>query len=417
MAFERNNLIHDTTADKVIETPDKKFVRPEHLDLLMKFNGILASLADGNVLVYDKLADKFSSQHIDGIGLAGDMKKENYDLDGDGVIDVANTLKGLLVTVNALNSLAGIKSNVQTQLDFLSDNNMTQAKVTANVNTAISTIRDGVASDGDTLAKLRTMVVNLRGLIVSNDVNLDSIQEIVDYVKSNKTLIDNITTNKINTSDIVNDFIHTDINKPASANTVKILNDLLSTLSLSVSNQGVSIATLISAWGSKVDEEAGKGLSTEDFTTALKNKLENIYEVITTSNNLMIADSGNNFESTTKSLEYILAEIGSSLSAMKSKVSTILTMTKYSTTNVFSYDDFTEAFNISTIGGTLVNTVIDVINTSAIDVEYQMYAGVDLLYDGVIPSNRRISFDVQRQDLIIKLKGTGTIEINSKRIA
>lgn len=414
MAFNRNSTIHDITAENVIETALRKFVRPEHLAMLERFP--LSQPEDGDALVYDKISDKYVSQTVSGITLAGDMLKKDYDVDGDGIIDVAETLYGLLVSISDLNTLSGIKNNVQSQIDNLIANNMTQAKVQANIANAITALKDGVSSDGDTLAKLRGLITNVQTLIGSNDVNLDTVQEIVNYIKSNKTLLDNVTINKVSVSDIINDFTHTDTNKPASANTVKLLNDMIAVLSLAVSNYGNAVTTLLDTIVTKVDKVNGKGLSTEDFTTALKTKLENLYDTITTSTNLMVVDSANNFESTTKNLEYILAEIGANLNTVKSKADNMLTMTKYSYSNMFAYDDFTEIFNIATIGGSLVNTIIDILNTSDIDILYQIYAGDNLLYDGIIPPGRRISFEAQRQDLVIKIKGSGTIEINSNRI-
>lgn len=54
---------------------------------------------------------------------------------------------------------------------------------------------------------IRTLISNLaqrlNTLADSDDVTLDQLSEIVDYIKNNKSLIDGITTNKINVSDII----------------------------------------------------------------------------------------------------------------------------------------------------------------------------------------------------------------------
>lgn len=67
--------------------------------------------------------------------------------------------------------------------------------------------------------------------------------EIVAYIKNNKDLIDGITTSKVNVSDIVNDLISTDINKPLSAKQGKILKDLIDTLTINVEDITVPTKT------------------------------------------------------------------------------------------------------------------------------------------------------------------------------
>jgi hypothetical protein len=70
------------------------------------------------------------------------------------------------------------------------------------ISSAIFNIQDGVSTDGDTLAKLRGLITGLQSLINGDDINLDSIKEISDYIKSNKDLIDSVTTTKANKSDV-----------------------------------------------------------------------------------------------------------------------------------------------------------------------------------------------------------------------
>lgn len=81
--------------------------------------------------------------------------------------------------------------------------------------------------------------------------------EIVSYIKSNRSLIENITTNKINVSDIVNDLTSTATDKVLSANQGNVLKELVAALTNTVND--------------KVDKVSGKGLSTNDFTTEEKN--------------------------------------------------------------------------------------------------------------------------------------------------
>lgn len=78
------------------------------------------------------------------------------------------------------------------------------------VSTLETSLLEGVAVDGNTLAKLRALIATLQGVVTteqgkvtalqalmqSNDLTLDTVQELVDYIKANKNLIDSVTTNK-----------------------------------------------------------------------------------------------------------------------------------------------------------------------------------------------------------------------------
>lgn len=62
---------------------------------------------------------------------------------------------------------------------------------------------------------------------------------------------------------------------PETYNTLKEIADY-------ITEHGTAAAALTAEVGKKVDKEEGKGLSAEDFTTILKNKLENLPEISAT---------------------------------------------------------------------------------------------------------------------------------------
>lgn len=64
---------------------------------------------------------------------------------------------------------------------------------------------------------IQGLTTRLNTLADSDDDTLDQMSEIVDYIKSNKSLIDGITTGKVNVSDIVNNLTTNASNKPLSA--------------------------------------------------------------------------------------------------------------------------------------------------------------------------------------------------------
>lgn len=71
----------------------------------------------------------------------------------------------------------------------------------------------------------------LNALADSDDTTLDQMSEIVAYIKANKTLIDSITTSKVNVSDIINNLTTNVSNKPLSAAQGVILKGLIDSLS------------------------------------------------------------------------------------------------------------------------------------------------------------------------------------------
>lgn len=70
----------------------------------------------------------------------------------------------------------------------------------------------------------------LNAIADSTDVDLDQLSEIVAYIKSNKSLIDGITTSKVSVADIVNNLTTEDAAKPLSAAQGKVLKGLYDAL-------------------------------------------------------------------------------------------------------------------------------------------------------------------------------------------
>ena len=94
---------------------------------------------------------------------------------------------------------------------------------------AVSQHNIDATSHNDLRLALKGLTDRINAALDSDDTTLDQMSELVAYIKSNKSLIDAITTSKVNVSDIVNN-LTTDIsNKPLSA------------------AQGVVIKTLIDA--------------------------------------------------------------------------------------------------------------------------------------------------------------------------
>ena len=173
----------------------------------------------------------------------------------------------------------------------------------------------------------------LNALANSDDTTLDQMKEVVAYIKDNRALIESVTTNKVNVSDIINNLTTNVSNQPLSAAQGVIIKGLIDALENIIENHMDNITvhvtstertnwddayalkhehsnisvlnkitqTLLDAWNNavthisdtikhitsdertlwntvsnKVDKVSGKGLSTNDFTDTDKSKLDGI---------------------------------------------------------------------------------------------------------------------------------------------
>ena len=131
----------------------------------------------------------------------------------------------------------------------------------------------------------------LNALADSDDTTLDQMSEVVAYIKSNKSLIDAITTSKVNVSDIIDNLTTNVSNKPLSAAQgvkLKALIDAITSVELDESlsdNTKAAPAGMVGELKSDLEQlkqngtSAGTGLSTEAI-----DKLEEVgnYLVYTT---------------------------------------------------------------------------------------------------------------------------------------
>lgn len=81
----------------------------------------------------------------------------------------------------------------------------------------ISTHNTNTSAHNDLRLKLKGLSDRLNALADSDDTTLDQMSEIVKYIKNNKSLIDNVTTTKVNVADIIDNLTTNVSNKPLSA--------------------------------------------------------------------------------------------------------------------------------------------------------------------------------------------------------
>lgn len=82
---------------------------------------------------------------------------------------------------------------------------------------AVSQHNTDTAAHNDLRLALQGLSDRINAALDSDDTTLDQMSEVVAYIKSNKSLIDAITTSKVSVADIVNDLVTNVADKPLSA--------------------------------------------------------------------------------------------------------------------------------------------------------------------------------------------------------
>lgn len=170
--------------------------------------------------------------------------------DGDG--NVIKTTYATLAALGLTNTeITKIKNGETTVAKAASDDEGNVIKTTyvkkSDVVDALndtSTNKPLSANQGKVLKDLITAIQNL---LASNDTDLDTIQEIVTYIKNNKTLIENITSAKVSVSDIVDNLTSQISNKPASAKQVYILKGYIDEINTNLTLLGNRVTALETA--------------------------------------------------------------------------------------------------------------------------------------------------------------------------
>lgn len=166
-----------------------------------------------------------------------DSNKSNVNHNHDDKYDV----KG-----SANTALASAKEYTDTKTSGLA--------TTTVVDTKISSHNTSTSAHSDIRDLISGLTTRLNALANSDDTTLDQLSEIVAYIKSNKSLIDSITTSKVNVSDIVDNLTTNVVNKPLSA------------------AQGVAIKSLIDALQDELDSHTHAIADVSGLQSALDGK-------------------------------------------------------------------------------------------------------------------------------------------------
>lgn len=180
----------------------------------------------------------------------------NNKIDNSNVLNVKNEVVSYngseVINKNSLNTTLTKyynKSETDTLLNEKTDNTTTE-KLTERVvenETNIDVLTQNKANKSDIIDNLTTnnsnqmlsarqgyrlnnMINDINTLLKSDNINLDTIQEIVNYIENNKDLIDSIMLTKVNISDVIDNLTTTDSTKPLSANQGVVLKEFIDAL-------------------------------------------------------------------------------------------------------------------------------------------------------------------------------------------
>lgn len=123
---------------------------------------------------------------------------------------------------------------------------------TSTVDNKISTHNTSTSAHNDIRDLIAGLTTRLNTLANSDDTTLDQMSEVVAYIKNNKSLIDGITTSKINVSDIVNNLTTNSTSKVLSAAQGVAIKELIDALELEVSY--ITNGTLAVGWANMADK-------------------------------------------------------------------------------------------------------------------------------------------------------------------
>lgn len=107
---------------------------------------------------------------------------------------------------------------------------LTETEIDNKVSDVVSTHNTATNSHVDIRNLITELTTRLNALADSDDTTLDQMSEIVTYIKSNKSLIESITTSKVSVSDIVDNLTTNVSDKVLSASQGVVLKGLIDTL-------------------------------------------------------------------------------------------------------------------------------------------------------------------------------------------
>ena len=198
---------------------------------------------------YQKLDNKY-------LNLSTSVAKgDNSPVTGDAVYNSIESVKGMIPSVPSWAMQSNKPSYSASEVGADASGTATSEVSTHNTNTS---------AHNDLRLELKNLSNRLKALADSDDTTLDQMSEIVKYIKNNKSLIDNVTTTKVNVTDIIDNLTTNVSNKPLSAAQGAALKSLIDAITVPTSLYQLSEDTnhrLVTdsektTWNSKLDLSA-----------------------------------------------------------------------------------------------------------------------------------------------------------------
>lgn len=209
---------------------------------------------------------------------AKEPNKPVYTASEVGALPADTVIPTVPTNVSAFNNDAGYLTEHQS-LEGLATESYVNTQIAAihtpDVSGQINTHNTSTDSHNDIRLLIEGLTTRLNALADSDDTTLDQMGEVVAYIKNNKSLIDGITTNKVNVADIINNLTTNVTTKPLSA------------------AQGVALKALIDALD---DDKADSGHAHSNYaSTVTMIGSGNAITSISQSGNTITATKGSTF--------------------------------------------------------------------------------------------------------------------------
>ena len=147
------------------------------------------------------------------------------------IVSLTNSIKNLFVSKEDLGTT--IDSVLETAKEY-TDTKTQGLASSSYVESSVSTHNTSDEAHNDIRILIKELTNKLNALADSDDEDLNQLSEIVTYIKNNKTIIEGITTDKVNTSDIINNLTTNSPNKVLAAAQGVAIKNLIDGLSLAL---------------------------------------------------------------------------------------------------------------------------------------------------------------------------------------
>lgn len=132
--------------------------------------------------------------------------------------------------VAKINKIIDNSNELGSKTEILNDNKASKTELTAELSTTMLSHNTDETAHNDVRLLIKGLTDRLNALANSDDETLDQMGEIVTYIKANKSLIESVTTSKVNVSDIIDNLTTKAADKPLSAAQGLVLNQLIRAL-------------------------------------------------------------------------------------------------------------------------------------------------------------------------------------------